>query len=202
MDTLRQLRPLIHLACAASTVAALCAVASCDAAGTPVRRPPVQRVFPNTETLRAPGDGPAGVTSSAQTPDVATTPPRFLDAAKADAAPGVTPPSSPASGDRVAAVLLLVPASGKDGGGFAGRRVFRVSLDNDLGDARVELDGRDLPASAIQRVYPQSALLTPAVATRPPGHPAAPRAWRQPSSADLTVRHASTMNPNGAPIID
>lgn len=184
---------------------ALWADAGCDASDPPPRKPPVvQRAFPDTESLRATGGGHAtAATGAAQSLDVAATPSRLPDTAKSAPASVVTPPPSPpSSADRVAAVLLLVPAAGKDGGGFAGRRVFRVSLDNDLGYARVELDGRDVTASAIQRVYPQSALLAPAVATRPPGHPAAPRAWRQPSSADLTARHASTMNPNGAPIID
>ena len=125
----------------------------------------------------------------------------------------------------------MLPIGGDELAGPGGTRTYKVSLGADLGEASVEIDGRDMGAMPVRRVYPQPPVATAGLARPTPpaaGPPpfaalsravAAGQATLDPVSRGVprmrSARRAVTAsngpsrasqqaipNPNGAPIID
>lgn len=177
---------------------------ACDTPRRPSVKPPlVQRAFPETTDFRTDSsivnDRPAAPVTARPVPAPS---PR---AGASVAEPALASPKP----ERVAAVLLMLPAGVDDPAGSRGTRTYKVSLGADLGEARVEIDGRDMGALAVRRAYPQPRLAnvslagptTPAPLASPPRARPAQRTVTA-INGHLPTSQTQILNPNGAPIID
>lgn len=210
--------PLNGVAKLLGALTCACLSLACDAADRPIPQARVlPRAFPETADFRdeARAAAAGSVPAESAKPAPLTAPATAAPAAGVSLAapPATLAPAPSRGGERVAAVLLMLPDDAA-GAGSKGTRTYKVSLGPDLGDARVEINGRDMGALPVQRVYPQQRVASPAR----PMLPGMPIAVSRPAGVDGTLpplrpaRRAVTetmpttqlgiMNPNGAPIID
>ena len=170
-------------------------------------RPPVQRrAFPETADL--PADSFPAVEGHVVVAEKSATGTEALPRGVARTSVAADDKPVPTKPPMVAAVLLMFPEPAADGP--RGPRTYSVSLGAGLGQATVEVDGQDLGAIPVRRVYPQPRGAAPArprfvpdVAAQPANGPGpAPTARTQVGTGVASSVRERTSNANGAPIID
>jgi hypothetical protein len=195
---------------------------------------------PDLSADQAPGTPSSGIAALAPPSTVAETA-TSPSSANAHAAPaprgptrvaGVSGPGGGAAGTAGSAgagagdaspmtvVILMLPNDGDDRGPHPDGRTYKLSLTADAQTASVEVDGRLVGTTQVQRVYPRDherfivrsgtdgAIAREILPARPEPQPGiavtrarAPQPLGSPAGLSL-VRPPTVLNPNGAPIID